>query len=44
MSMTKIDWNGRVRKLILEEIARRGNRKFASTRAVYDHLSRKPTT
>ena len=41
VNMTKIDWNGRIRKLILEEIARRGNRKFASTRAVYYWLGSK---
>ena len=41
MSRTKIDWNGRIRKLIMEEIARRGNRKFASTRAVYYWLGSK---
>ena len=39
--MTKIDWNGRIRQLIKDEIAKRGNRKFASTRAIYYFLGAK---
>ena len=34
----KIDWNGRIRNLIIEEIKKRGSRKFASTRAIYYFL------
>ena len=39
--MTKIDWKGRIRQLIVDEIANRGSRKFASTRAVYYWLGSK---
>lgn len=35
---TMIDWNGRIRGLILEEIKKRGEKKFASTRAIYYFL------
>ncbi len=31
----KIDWTGRIRNLIIDEINKRGKKKFASTRAVY---------
>lgn len=41
INMTKIDWNGKIRKLIIDEITKRGNRKFASTRAVYYWLGSK---
>ena len=39
--MGKIDWNHRIRRLIMEEIAKRGERKFASTRAIYYFLGAK---
>ena len=39
--MVKIDWNHRIRKLIIDEIAKRGERKFASTRAIYYFLGAK---
>ncbi len=39
--MTKIDWNVRIRQLIIDEIEKRGSRKFASTRAVYYWLGSK---
>ena len=39
--MGKIDWNHRIRRLIIEEIEKRGERKFASTRAIYYFLGAK---
>ena len=39
--MSKIDWKGRIRQLIVDEIAHRGSRKFASTRAIYYWLGSK---
>ncbi|MHB8552804.1 MAG: toprim domain-containing protein [Thermoplasmataceae archaeon] len=41
MEKQKIDWNGRIRKLILEAIASRSPQKFASTRAIYYYLGGK---
>lgn len=39
--MERIDWNGKIRRLIIDEIRRRGSRKFASTRAIYYFLGAK---
>jgi hypothetical protein len=36
--MEKIDWTGRIRQLIIDEIEKRKPRKFATTRAVYYFL------
>lgn len=38
MTKEKIDWNHRIRQLIIDEIKKRGSRKFASTRAIYYFL------
>ncbi len=41
MEKQKIDWNHRIRKLIIDAIANRQPQKFASTRAIYYYLGGK---